>query len=434
MAIDFPSTVDFGIVTALPIEYAALRHLLEHQRSRVLPHDPSLYLLGELPSSRSGRSHVVALTVLSGDGTRNAAAACTSLLAGFPTIRTIVMVGIAGGIPAIHNAGKHVRLGDIVVATEIIDYGHLRAEDGSLRLRGGLDGPSADLRHAERILQAGQDGGELPWETWLGAGPTPVPARFTRPDDSTDIVYADGVAVAHPDDTRYGRRPGFPRVHRGIVASGDVLIRDATERERIAVQYGVCAVEMEAAGVAAASKQRSVPWFMVRGIADYCDGAKNDLWHPYASLAAAAYLRALLAKCPPAEDRGVLELRPTEAELAHKPITNGYARVLPGRRTRADSPIHYLHVIVDAILDIEELLDNGSRRMLVAMLPRNIQMSIAELASPRLQVISIVRTCAAFRDGQYALLTALRACVPEGSIALERAEVTIANHWHGLID
>ena len=38
--------------------------------------------------------------------------------------------------------------------------------------------------------------------------------------------------------------------------------------------------------------------FFLRGICDYCDANKNDLWQPYAALAAAAYVRALLESMP----------------------------------------------------------------------------------------------------------------------------------------
>ena len=51
------------------------------------------------------------------------------------------------------------------------------------------------------------------------------------------------------------------------------------------------------AGVAIGSYVGGRSWFMVRGIADHGDNAtKNDDWHPYASLAAAAYLPAIRAR------------------------------------------------------------------------------------------------------------------------------------------
>jgi len=37
---------------------------------------------------------------------------------------------------------------------------------------------------------------------------------------------------------------------------------------------------------------------VVRGICDYCDDNKNDLWQGYAAVVAAAYTRALLELIP----------------------------------------------------------------------------------------------------------------------------------------
>ncbi len=301
---DTSTRVGFGIVTALPIEYAAMSRLLDRQERIGLPHDPSHYVIGQLPSIREGQPHLVALTMLSRDGTRTAAAACAYLLAGFPMIRAIVMVGIAGGVPVADDPRRHVRLGDIVVATEIIDYGHVRAVGGAQEIRARIDGPSVDLVIADRVLQAGEVAGHRPWEEWLQSDPALPPHVFARPGPETDILFTADRVVAHPDDSRHGRRPGLPRIHRGIVASGDQLVRDEAIRDQLAARHDVCAIEMEGVGIAAGTTLRRVPWFMVRGIADYCNNTKNDLWHPHASLAAAAYVRALLGHCKPLNDFG----------------------------------------------------------------------------------------------------------------------------------
>lgn len=47
--------------------------------------------------------------------------------------------------------------------------------------------------------------------------------------------------------------------------------------------------EMEAAGLV-----NTIPCLVIRGICDYADSHKNDEWHKYAALAAAAYTRELL--------------------------------------------------------------------------------------------------------------------------------------------
>ncbi len=429
MSSDSSWVVGFGIVTALPVEFAAAQQLLERPRPITLPHDPGQYLLGQLPSSHRSRPHTVALTVLPRDGTRSAAAACTSLLAGFPSIRAVVMVGIAGGIPAPEKPDKHVRLGDIVVADEIIDYGHLRAVDGSQELRRRLDHPGIDLVNADRMLQAGEAAGHRPWETHLGSA-EPVPRSFARPTAETDILIVGGQRVAHPDDSAYGRRDGYPRVHHGIVASGDQLVRDVAERDRLARKYQVCALEMEGAGIAAGSTLRSVPWFMVRGIADYCDNAaKNDIWHPYASLVAAAYLRALLAQCAPLASHSSVAV-PSRRDGRSASIVNQRSVNRPEDSQR--SAIQQLRAIVDALLDISALLAVEARRTLIAALPRNIQTSIPEQSSARYQIISIVRTCSGFHGGKEALLAALQTSVGHGSRGLAEAEEAIHDNWDGL--
>jgi nucleoside phosphorylase len=54
-------------------------------------------------------------------------------------------------------------------------------------------------------------------------------------------------------------------------------------------QMNVLCFEMEAAGL-----MNTLPCLVIRGICDYCDSHKNDDWHNYAALTAAAYARELL--------------------------------------------------------------------------------------------------------------------------------------------
>lgn len=46
---------------------------------------------------------------------------------------------------------------------------------------------------------------------------------------------------------------------------------------------------MEAAGL-----MNTLPVAVIRGVCDYADSHKNDLWHPYAATTAAAYAKGLL--------------------------------------------------------------------------------------------------------------------------------------------
>lgn len=82
-------------------------------------------------------------------------------------------------------------------------------------------------------------------------------------------------------------------VHRGIIASGNLVVKDARLRDDLAEQYNVLCFEMEAAGAL-----DDFPCMVIRGISDYCDTHKNDDWQPYAATTAAAYARQLLFYIP----------------------------------------------------------------------------------------------------------------------------------------
>ncbi|CAD0055862.1 unnamed protein product [Aureobasidium pullulans] len=86
--------------------------------------------------------------------------------------------------------------------------------------------------------------------------------------------------------------PLIPEVHYGVIASGNRLIKDATERDMIAKDSGedcLC-LEMEAAGL-----MNSFPCLVIRGICDYADSHKNDDWQEYVAATAAVYAKELLS-------------------------------------------------------------------------------------------------------------------------------------------
>jgi nucleoside phosphorylase len=82
-------------------------------------------------------------------------------------------------------------------------------------------------------------------------------------------------------------------VHRGTVASGELVIKDAGLRDQLANKYGLLCFETEAADILA-----DFPCLVIRGISDYCDSHKNDLWHEFAAATAAAYARQLFFHMP----------------------------------------------------------------------------------------------------------------------------------------
>jgi nucleoside phosphorylase len=86
-------------------------------------------------------------------------------------------------------------------------------------------------------------------------------------------------------------------VHYGTIASGNQVMKDAAERDRVSGELGgVLCFEMEAAGL-----MNSFPCLVIRGISDYADTHKNYQWQAHAAGTAAAYAKELLSVIPAAE-------------------------------------------------------------------------------------------------------------------------------------
>jgi nucleoside phosphorylase len=287
-------------VTALPEEFAAMRSFIDDPRRANVEGDRADYLIGTMPSAGCGRAHTVVLTMLGETGNDAAVNGCTNLLRSYRSVRCLVMAGIAAGVPDPGRPGRHVRLGDIVVARGIVDYDSVREYDDGPVSRRTFPLPSPLLERRARLLRAGELTGDRPWEDLLATQARFLP-RFARPPESADVMYSsDGFdsQVPHPDLALSGHRPGQPKVHNGLIASGDRSLRSAAKRNEIAARYGVLAIEMEGKGIGNAGFYEGVEWFTVRGISDYGDRHTTAAWRCYASMAAAAYVRALLAVTP----------------------------------------------------------------------------------------------------------------------------------------
>jgi nucleoside phosphorylase len=310
--------VTIGIMTALIPERSAVSRLLMHAETMEFDEDPNSYEVGYLASTEPDRPHRVALVMLPQDNTRNAAAACTDLLRTFQSIRCVIMVGVAGGVPNVAEPERHVRLGDVVVAQGLIDFGHVRQVDGQEQLRRPVEGICVEIERGATALRRQEFEGSARGRGWHPDIPRGQSmAVYARPPEDADHLVISGREVAHPDPALTGHRPGGPKVHYGLVGSADVLMRDEERRDELARAHRIIAMEMEGAGVAASARLRGVPWYMVRGIVDYCENTgKSDRWHPYSSMMAAAYTRSLLAVCrpfpvwPTAPRSGVLALLP----------------------------------------------------------------------------------------------------------------------------
>ncbi|NEP62821.1 MAG: 5'-methylthioadenosine/S-adenosylhomocysteine nucleosidase [Symploca sp. SIO2G7] len=293
------SKPNIGIITALPQEYAAVRKILENTKNKSFPGQGggNRYLLGDVSTKDKGK-HTVALC-LAAMGNNIAAIRASVLLKHFPDLESIIMVGIAGGIPDPGIPDEHVRLGDIVISNEkgVIQYDFDKETITENTHRHPPRPPSSSLLEAVRLLEVEELMGEKPWLKFIEQAL--LPKGQQRPSVETDILVSStnpDQRLEHPQD--FKRNNGEPRVFIAPIASANQLLQNPIKRDQLRNKFGVKAVEMESSGIADATWNYEIGYLVVRGICDYCDSQKNDGWHPYAAAVAAAYTRALLESMP----------------------------------------------------------------------------------------------------------------------------------------
>jgi RNA polymerase sigma factor (sigma-70 family) len=326
----------FGIITALPIEFAAVKAMLESPEPlRAGGRTARQYLEGAIPAEGGG-FHLVVVALLPSMANNSASARASLLLEDFPSVRHILMVGIAGGAPHPTKSDEHVRLGDIVVSGTqgIVQYDFVAEKIDEVVHRSPPRPPSAALLEAVRLLQAEE---LVECRPWLPHLPRATQLRGSaRPPDEEDRLAATPPVpgwVPHPQDP--ARRPAEPRVFVGTIGSANLLLRNPVKRDLMRDQFQLRAFEMEGSGVADGTWLHDTGYLVIRGICDYCDANKNDRWHAYAAVVAAAYTRALLESMP--------------ASPARNPLGQGrsHARKAPSFLEQAADTFRLMHYEVE---------------------------------------------------------------------------------------
>src|SRR5258708_8349583 len=110
------------ILTALPVEYEAVRAYLKDTREKV--HEGTIYELGRFQSG--DQSWEVAIAEI-GMGSAGAASAAERAVAYFKP-QLVLFVGVAGGL-------KDVQLGDVVAANKVYGLEYGKVEDTGFKTR-----------------------------------------------------------------------------------------------------------------------------------------------------------------------------------------------------------------------------------------------------------------------------------------------------------
>jgi nucleoside phosphorylase len=273
-------------------EYEALHH----------DANDNIYTLGRI------REHNVVMACLPAGqtGTNSAAAVAVQMKSAFTSIRFGLMVGIGGGVPSVED----IRLGDVVVSRPhniyggVVQYDFGKATPSEFKRTGFLDSPPKILLNAVSNIEANQLIGRSGFSGYLSK--LEDRPAFTRQSVGADILFQSdynhvgGDACEKCSKQRVvDRKPRTEEivVHYGIIASGNQVMRDAAERDKVSAELGgVLCFEMEAAGL-----MNNFPCLVIRGICDYADSHKNKKWQPYAAGTAAAYAKVVLSVIPAVE-------------------------------------------------------------------------------------------------------------------------------------
>jgi nucleoside phosphorylase len=324
-----------GWVCALSKEQTAATAMLdeEHADLPTPPNDHNTYTLG-----RIGKHNIVIACLPEGEiGNSAAATVAARMTSTFPSIKFGLMVGIGGGVP------PTVRLGDVVVSTPANGFGGVvqwdlgKAEqDDTFRRTGCLDSPPNALRTVLTKLKTKHEMKGSMISQYLEDLKTNWPrlaAKYTRSESLKDVLFradcnhvercATGDGEAEIREDKEGREENNEegeeqdeeekgcincdrskivkrkarnmRVHYGLIASGNQVIKDAAFRDKVNKRLGgrVLCFEMEAAGL-----MNDFPCIVIRGICDYADSHKNKAWQEHAAAVAAAFAKEFLLMVP----------------------------------------------------------------------------------------------------------------------------------------
>lgn len=215
-----------------------------------------------------GREVVVVLSRIG----KVAAALTTTVLIQTFGVREVIFTGVAGGL------GAEVRVGDVVVANALLQHD---MDASPLFPRYELPGQGISLLHppADRTAHA------------LARIREALSPRALAEGGELSRVHLDTLGLAQP------------RVHEGLIISGDQFISAAGDCETLRRHIPhVLAVEMEGAAVAQVCHDFEMPYTIVRTISDRADDSAHVDFPRFINTVASPYslamVRALLRPEP----------------------------------------------------------------------------------------------------------------------------------------
>lgn len=246
--------IDFAILTAIEVERQAVCEAFGLGDETRVQRGSRVYWRGRLPLEKGGAYELVVAQATDMANVDAAILATDTLHHWSPG--AALLVGIAAA------AHKDVRLGDVVLGSAVYYYERGKVTPDGLK-------PEPQIIPADATL-------------WNNASAAPA--------------WDGAVNVERPDETM-----NRPKIHKGVIASGEKVIAHAAARDAVAAGHRkILAIEMEGYGFSRALWQsfERVRHLVIRGISDDGSITKDDRWHRYAAAAAGSFTRHLLLDQP----------------------------------------------------------------------------------------------------------------------------------------
>ncbi|KIW70684.1 hypothetical protein PV04_02929 [Phialophora macrospora] len=389
-----PAAIDYhiAVICALEEEAEAVRAVFDHRwdhqpdGDNIVKHhsDKNQYNTGVI------LKHNVVLASPDEYGKGNATRVMSHLRSTFPGILWGLVVGVCGGVPAPKDR-EPIYLGDVVISTKILEYDKGKQYPYAFKPNETFDQkPGTALATYLKMIKGKtnlakvnddmkryleeRSGGEVTYP-----GPSSdklLPSKYLHKHHNDECEAcktcfdSSGEPCAESEKStcdelgctsvlaRNLEIPRSPHIHFGYVASGDMVLKSGTHRERYADKAQVIAFEMEGAGVA----KDIVDCLVIKGVCDYADSHKHKGWQPYAAEVAAACMKALLAQLRRSKsvvDRGVMGYgidECTSSDLFSTSFTSRSARRYPKQRQYREALMNSLEFdhIEDRYNDIRD--------------------------------------------------------------------------------
>ncbi|KAL7910043.1 hypothetical protein GGI35DRAFT_478916 [Trichoderma velutinum] len=337
------SDFKIAVICALQVEYDTICLLVDEFWDEDFGRaegDQNFYTAGYISN------HNVVIVLLESMGKISAAKAVANMRVSFTAIQLLLLVGICGGVPS--GPRGEILLGDVIICDEVrlYDYGK-RYPDGFRRsedpgyntsnfhrgIRGLLSVVQTDrgmrsfedrISHHLQRLQEVANNQKIAKYSYPGSAEdrlfaseyrhkhhqrAPCICRLCLSDsdpvceeaikascyetncDTSHTIPRERIATKQMLEPERINEAQRPTVHFGRLASADMVLKSAKDRDTLSQELQVIGFEMEAAGF-----YNELPYVAIKGVCDYADSHKSKAWQPFASATAASACKSLLER------------------------------------------------------------------------------------------------------------------------------------------